>query len=99
LDFHSTYEDVFYTNEKREGTSLPNFIKEWFASLESNISGYSVNEESSNSNKPVSKGWFLIGQNATGITYEIGDHTTKDRIVEIGTKSANAMMELLLKNR
>jgi len=28
LDFHSTYEDVFYTNEKREGTSLPNLIKE-----------------------------------------------------------------------
>lgn len=98
LDFHSTYEDVFYTNKDRDATSLPNFIDDWFTLLEENIDGYSVNEASSNSNKPVSKGWFLFGQNATGITYEIGDHTPKDRIEEIGTVSANAMMEILLKN-
>ncbi len=98
LDFHSTYEDVFYTNDKREGTSLPNFIKDWFTQLEMNIVDYSVNEASSNSTKPVSKGWFLYGHGATGITYEIGDHTPKERIKEIGIASANAMMEILVKN-
>ncbi|WP_420602588.1 M14 family metallopeptidase [Flagellimonas sp.] len=97
LDFHSTYEDVFYTNVKREGTTLPNFIDEWFQLLEKNISGYKVNEKAANSTTPVSKGWFLYGQQATGITYEIGDHTPKDRILEIGTHSATAMMEVLLK--
>ncbi|WP_190811351.1 M14 family metallopeptidase [Flagellimonas sp. S3867] len=97
LDFHSTYEDVFYTNETRAGTTLPNFIDDWFLLLEKNIEGYKVNEKDSNSNKPVSKGWFLYGQNATGITYEIGDHTPKERIVQIGSTSAKAMMEVLLK--
>ncbi|MEM9649943.1 MAG: M14 family metallopeptidase, partial [Bacteroidota bacterium] len=99
LDFHSTYEDVFYTNVTREGTSLPNFISDWFEVLERDIPNYKVNEKASNSTRPVSKGWFLYGQNATGITYEIGDHTPKERIVEIGTQSAIAMMEILLKGK
>ncbi|SHG81971.1 M14 family metallopeptidase [Flagellimonas flava] len=99
LDFHSTYEDVFYTNVTREGTSLPNFISDWFEVLERDIPSYVVNEKPSNSTRPVSKGWFLYGQNATGITYEIGDHTPKERIAEIGTQSAIAMMEILLKGK
>ncbi|MCL6266297.1 M14 family metallopeptidase [Flagellimonas myxillae] len=97
LDFHSTYEDVFYTNVKREGTTLPNFIDDWFEILERDIKGYMVNEAAANSTMPVSKGWFLYGQNATGITYEIGDHTPRDRIAEIGATSAKAMMQVLLK--
>lgn len=96
LDFHSTYEDVFYTNKKREQTTLPNFVTDWFAKLENSIDGYQVNEASGNSTKPVSKGWFLYGHNATGITYEIGDDTSTDRIEEIGKKSSRAMMETLL---
>ena len=96
LDFHSTWYDVFYTNKKREGTTLPNFIDDWFAALESNIPNYKVNEAARNSKKPVSKGWFLYGHNATGITYEIGDQTPKDKIKRIGKVSAEQMMNILL---
>ncbi len=96
LDFHSTYEDVFYTNKIREGTTLPNFIETWFTALEANIEGYKVNEAAGNSTKPVSKGWFLYGHNATGITYEIGDATPKDRIQVIGKVTAEQMMRVLL---
>ncbi|WP_025663165.1 M14 family metallopeptidase [Aquimarina megaterium] len=96
LDFHSTYEDVFYTNAERENTHLPHFIEDWFTTLEDEIPGYTVNEASNNSKKPVSKGWFLYGHQATGITYEIGDETPKERIKQIGIISANAMMKLLL---
>lgn len=98
LDFHSTYEDVFYTNTIREGTTLPNFIEDWFKALEENIEGYTVNEAPGNSTHPVSKGWFLYGHNAVGITYEIGDATPKDRIQEIGHVTAEQMMHVLLKN-
>ena len=96
MDFHSTYEDVFYTNKTREGTTMPHFIDDWFARLEKDIEDYKVNEKDSNSNKPVSKGWFLYGHGAVGITYEIGDSTPKERILEIGKASSLAMMELLL---
>jgi len=96
LDFHSTWYDVFYTNKIREGTTLPGFINDWFEGLEKNIPGYKVNEAAGNSTKPVSKGWFLYGHNAVGITYEIGDKTPKDSIKNIGRISAEQMMNILL---
>lgn len=99
LDFHSTYEDVFYTNKIRKETSLPNFIEEWFHALEKNIPNYKVNEKSANSTKPVSKGWFLYGQNAVGITYEIGDATPRDKIKLVGKVTAEEMMKILMKNK
>lgn len=98
LDFHSTYNDVFYTNKIREGTTLPNFIADWFAALEQNIPDYKVNEAAGNSTKPVSKGWFLYGHNAVGITYEIGDATPRERIKEIGKVTAEEMMKILNKS-
>lgn len=95
LDFHSTYEDVFYTNTEREKTSLPNFIDEWFEGLEKNIPGYKVNEKPGISTKPVSKGWFLLAHGAVGITYEIGDQTPRDKIKLVGKVSAEEMMQIL----
>lgn len=96
LDFHSTWYDVFYTNKDRENTMLPNFIDKWFSSLEENIPNYKVNEQAGNSKKPVSKGWFLNGHNAVGITYEIGDKTVKKDIELMGKVSAEQMMNILL---
>ena len=95
LDFHSTYYDVFYTNEERKETTLPEFLPKWFSDLEKRIPNYKVNEKASNSKQPVSKGWFLYGHKAVGITYEIGDDTPKDRINLIGKESAEAMMKIL----
>ncbi|NAS32741.1 hypothetical protein GTQ40_17305 [Flavobacteriaceae bacterium R38] len=95
LDFHSTYEDVFYTNKIREKTTMPQFIESWFTALEANIPDYNVNESSANSTRPVSKGWFLYGHDAVGITYEIGDATPRERIKEIGKTSAVQMMKIL----
>ena len=98
LDFHSTLYDVFYTNTERASTALPHFVEDWFHSLEANIPAYKVNEQSANSNKPVSKGWFLNAHQAVGITYEIGDNTSKEDIKTIGKTSAEQMMRILLNN-
>lgn len=96
LDFHSTWHDVFYTNKTRKETTLPNFVSDWFAALEKNIPNYKVNEEAGNSTKPVSKGWFLYGHDAVGITYEIGDATPKKSIELFGSVSAEQMMRIIL---
>ena len=96
LDFHSTYYDVFYTNKERNLTAMPKFLSKWFSALEQHIPDYKVNEKASNSTKPVSKGWFLYGHNAVGVTYEIGDDTPRDRIQLIGEESAKAMMRILI---
>ncbi len=97
LDFHSTWYDVFYTNDERINTALPQFVDGWFKGLEKNIPNYKVNEQSGSSSKPVSKGWFLYGHQAVGITYEIGDKTPKDSIKLISKVSATEMMSILLK--
>jgi len=96
MDFHSTYHDVFYTNKRRKDTTLPLFVDQWFEGLEANIPNYKVNEAAGNSTKPVSKGWFLYGHNAVGITYEIGDNTPKQAIETIGKVSAEEMMKILV---
>lgn len=96
IDFHSTWYDVFYTNTKREGTALPHFLDEWFMGIEKNVDGYKLNEKPGNSAKPVSKGWFLLGQNAVGVTYEIGDDTSKEDIAEISKIAAEQMILILL---
>ncbi|MBS9463171.1 hypothetical protein KIM67_12205 [Flagellimonas sp. 389] len=96
LDFHSTYKDVFYTNKTRAKTTMPNFVADWFSALEKNIPKYIVNEKRSDSRTPNSKGWFLYGHDAVGITYEIGDSTPKEEIELVGTVSAKEMMRLLV---
>lgn len=97
LDFHSTWYDVFYTNTNRTSTNFPNFEEKWFSALEEKIPDYKVNEASANSNRPTSKGWFLNGQNAVGITYEIGDDTPREFIKMKGKISAEEMMRILIK--
>ena len=99
IDFHSTWYDVFYTNSIREGTTLPHFTDDWFTAIEENIDGYKVNEKPGNSTKPVSKGWFLHSQHAVGVTYEIGDETSKENIQKIGKVTAEQMMNILLNKR
>ena len=96
IDFHSTFYDVFYTNEERALTSMPYFLDNWFSSLEENIPNYEVNDQPSVSKQPVSKGWFLNAHKAVGIVYEIGDNTPRDRIQLIGKESALSMMKIML---
>ena len=96
LDFHSTWYDVFYTNKERQSTPFPNFLDQWFTALEASIPNYKVNEKASNSTQPVSKGWLLYGHKAVGVTYEIGDETSRDSIQLIGHSSAKALMEILV---
>ena len=97
LDFHSTYYDVFYTNEEDSTVSMPNFLSEWFKGLEGNIGGYAVNEKRSTSKKAVSKGWFFNYYNAVGVTYEMGDTTSMENIARVANTSADVMANFLKK--
>ena len=98
LDFHSTYYDVFYTNEERAATHMPSFLEHWFRGLEANVPDYTVNEQASNSSQPVSKGWFLNKHKAVGVVFEIGDDTPRDRIRMVGKQAALSMMRTMSSN-
>ena len=58
VDFNSIYYDVFYTNEEKASTTMPDFLDKWFIGSENNVPNYKVTEQASNSIHLVSKGWF-----------------------------------------
>ncbi len=99
LDFHSTYKDVFYTNNAETMKSvIPEFRELWFRGFEEALgNGYRVNERPSNVGSPVSKAWFYLQFKAEGITYEIGDNTPRDFIEKKGSITSEEMMKALLK--
>lgn len=98
LDFHSTYHDVYYTLPKDTATTnILGFRNRWFAGIEEALgNGYQVNEKPAGLGKPVTKGWFFTQFGAEGITYEIGDDTSRDFIKKKGKVSAATMMEVLM---
>lgn len=99
LDFHSTWEDVFYTNASDTATAYPQFTSTWLGAIKDAIPNYEPNVAPSNVGQPVSKGWFFVTFNAVGVTYEIGDNTPRDFIKTKSYIAAEKMMETLLKQR
>ncbi|MCP9766273.1 hypothetical protein EGI22_00030 [Lacihabitans sp. LS3-19] len=97
IDFHSTFDDVYYTNLSDSISVLPNFTNTWLKSIQDGLIGYKPKIAPSKLGQPVSKNWFFVNFNAVGITYEIGDDTPRDFIEEKGKLSAMKMMEILLK--
>lgn len=96
LDFHSTWEDIYYTNLSDSATHYPNFTKNWLNRIKDEIKGYQPNVAPSAIGQPVSKGWFFVNFNAVGITYEIGDNTSREFIKTKSEISAEKMMVELL---
>ena len=95
LDFHSTYEDVYYTNNSDTATAHPGFTKKWLTGIKQAIPSYEPNISPSNVGQPVSKGWFFVNFGAVGITYEIGDDTPRDFIKTKSRIAAEEMMRVL----
>lgn len=94
LDFHSTWYDIFYTNNPVP-KYLPGFKDYWIYSAKQIIQD-SIRERSSDPMTPVSKNWFHTQFGAVGITYEIGDNTPREYIKEKGKITALEMMKLLI---
>jgi predicted deacylase len=97
IDFHSTYEDVYYTNLTDATSHLPNFTDTWLKLIQERVPNYVPKIAPSNVGQPVSKGWFYVQFGAVGITYEIGDDTDRDFIKVKSEVAAKAMMEILNK--
>ncbi len=96
LDFHSTWYDIYYTNLTDSSSVLPNFTKEWIASIKQGLEHYDPRVAASNMRQPVSKNWFYVNYKAVGITYEIGDDTDRDFIEKKGILSAKELIRILV---
>lgn len=79
IDFHSTWDDIFYTNLTEKPTNMEGLISKWFAALEQSIPDYKVNFRGSNPTAGViSKAFFYNEFNTEALVYEVGDNTPRE---------------------
>jgi hypothetical protein len=97
IDFHSTWDDIFYTNLTENPTNMDGLIKRWFKVLEEAIPDYKVNARGS---KPasgvISKAFFNKEFNAEALVYEVGDNTSRDFTILKSKTAAEKLMLLSL---
>lgn len=98
LDFHSTFNDVLYTNLDRTDTNQPGLTSAWVKGLH-NFEGVNKTPvKPSGNGGNVSKAWLGKVLNAEALTYEVGDNTPRPYIKQKATKVAEVLMEALYKN-
>lgn len=97
IDFHSTWDDIFYTNITEKPTNLDGLIKRWFEELEKAIRDYQVNARPSKiATSVISKGFFNKEFNAEALVYEVGDNTSRDFTALKSRIAAEKLMLLAL---
>ncbi|MFN7141075.1 MAG: M14 family metallopeptidase [Limisphaerales bacterium] len=97
LDFHSTGEDIFYTQTDAEKTFPLDFTKNWLAALQNRFPDYNVKRSGSHDPRGnTSKVWGYLQFGAACITYELGDNTDRKRIQQITSGAAEDMMKMFL---
>jgi predicted deacylase len=97
IDFHSTWDDIFYTNTTDKPTNMPDFIQKWFKTLEEKIPHYKVNARPSKITPGViSKAFFNREFNAEALVYEVGDNTPRAFTALKAKVAAEQLMTLSL---
>ncbi len=98
IDFHSTWDDIFYTNSVTKKSNLPGLMDGMLAEMEKELAQGKLNIRASEKNESfVSKGYFYNHYNAESVTYEVGDNTTRDIIERKGKVAAQSFLKSLFK--
>lgn len=97
LDFHSTLQDVFYTQFDADPVDPPLFEQRWLKRLQERMPDYVVNRNPVyQAGRPTAKTWVYETYRIPAVTFEIGDETPRDLIATLAQEAARAMMETLL---
>lgn len=98
MDFHSTFQDIYYTIDPALSGNLPGIIPEIINKSASNLPNYVPNIRPNTGDNPVSSLFYFFNEfGAESVVVELGDNTPRDFLKLKGEKLAEAMMELLLK--
>lgn len=96
LDFHSTHNDVFYTQTDSPMTP-DRFTKPWLDGITRRFPAYQVKRSPSEPTRlTTSTSWAYKTLGIPAITYELGDNTDRALLQQISTGAAQEMMQLLL---
>ncbi|WP_319480120.1 M14 family metallopeptidase [uncultured Draconibacterium sp.] len=100
IDFHSTYEDIYYTIAPELNGNMPGIVPKIIQAMAEDIPGYDPNirpnaADVERINSTVSV-FHEFG--AEAVTYEVGDGTPRELIREKGKLTAVNLMEIMLEN-
>jgi len=97
VDFHSTREDVFYTQRDEDPSRPAGFYGNWLGLLQERMPGYTVKRSPGHqAGLPTAKTWVYETYGVPAVTFEIGDETPRETSDRLATEAARAMMETLL---
>jgi predicted deacylase len=99
IDFHSTWEDIYYTQDPSFLGNMPGIIPQIIALSAAEFSDYEPNIKMGlDTAAAVTSTAYLFQQfGAESFTYEIGDNTSRDFVRKKGEMTALKMMDLLVK--
>jgi murein tripeptide amidase MpaA len=98
IDFHSTWDDIYYPFEKRfTQTNAPGLMWNWLDAITKSIPNYKPNIRPNEKPEPtiVSRNYFMIAHRMEAIVFEIGDNTPRGFIRTKGEAGADELMKLL----
>ena len=86
IDFHSTWDDIYYTLDKQFIGNMPGLVPDWLTAIKSEMKGYDPNIRPSDKIEPtaVSRNFFFVAHGAEALVFEIGDETDRGFIKEKG---------------
>ena len=97
IDFHSTWNDVYYPMSRVYEGNAPRLIPHWLANIKAAIPNYEPRIQPSAKLLPtrVSRNHFFDKHGMEAIVFEIGDNTPRDFIRKKGEIGAIELMKLL----
>jgi len=101
IDFHSTFEDIYYTIDPLQKGNMPGFVPDLINAVAKEIEGYEPNIRPNDLNEPKisSTSFFFYEFGAEAVTYEIGDGTSRELIKQKGELTAIKLMDLVLSGK
>jgi hypothetical protein len=98
IDFHSTWDDIYYTVDPKLKGNLPGFIPQWLSKVRDAIPGYTPNIKPLYFEPPTFTlfSYLFETYKTEALVYEIGDNTPKEFIIKKGEVSASEFMKQLL---
>jgi hypothetical protein len=98
IDFHSTWDDIYYTlNEQHQG-NMPGLVPAWLENIKKDLEGYDpfIRGNDPKEATAVSRDYFFKAHGAESLVFEIGDTTERSFIKEKGKVSAEHLMRMML---
>jgi hypothetical protein len=99
IDFHSTYEDIYYTIDPELKGNMPGLVNTLIDSMSLLIGDPEPNirPRSDDEVRISSRTFFFFEIGAEALVYEVGDETPRDLVKRKGEVAALKMMEFMVK--